>query len=127
MEKIWDQLEYHDLVKIELESDDGWSWEDLEGDIFNVELNESTVPGGARTILAQQKAFRASIERDGVVRISGYYRLSEDDEWIYGGGCGGYEYEHARTDEPQSDVKYECLVELLKALKSRCPCCRKAG
>lgn len=66
IETRFDQLKDKGLVDFRLEPDDHGQFEDLEGDSYDVELNKDTVPGGARTILAQQKDFRRSVERDGV-------------------------------------------------------------
>lgn len=120
---VWEAMERADLVKLELEPDDCVDIEDLEGDSYNVELNKDSVPGGERTILAQQKRFREKVEQDGVATIVGYYRLHEDDEWNRGGCIGGM----AGYDEPldQTDcadeVREETLDLLVKAMERESP------
>ena len=56
---VWDRLESAGLVRVEYPHDESSEYDDLAGDTYNVELNEDTVPGGARTIIAQGKAHNA--------------------------------------------------------------------
>lgn len=113
IDSIWSALESAGLVRLRVEPDHDYSIEDLEGDTFNVALNKDTVPGGARTILAQQKRFRERIEQDGVVGVIGEYRAAPSGKWIYGGSCWGMEgYDDPLQSEIADDIKYETLSSL---------------
>jgi hypothetical protein len=116
VDSIWERLEEAGLVKLEVKPDEHVDLEDLEGDMFDVELHEDTVPGGARTILAQQKRFRERVERDGVWGIVGSYRAEPSGEWIEADSCWGMEgYDDYENNEIADDVKWatlEALVDL---------------
>ena len=62
----WDKLEQAGFVRVRIEPDYDLSYDDLAGDSFDIELNADSVPGGARTIQAQEKRFKSLIEQDGV-------------------------------------------------------------
>lgn len=129
---LWERLENADLVRLRTPFDEaGFSWEDLEGDMFDVELNADSVPGGERTIKAQQKAFRERAERDGVGGIVGEYRTKPDGKWEHGGSCWGIVFGDYRDlndpfeNEIAGDVMSETIDALRDALRDRCPCCRR--
>ena len=70
----WQEAEGAGLVRLRIAPDDCAAWEDLAGDSYDVELHKNTVPGGERTIKAQEKAERERIDRDGVCGIIGEYK-----------------------------------------------------
>lgn len=126
---LWELLEDAELVRIRLEPDEWWNWENLEGDSYNVELHVDTVPGGERTILAQQKEFRALVEREGVWVVITEYRLNEDDEWEHGDSIGGIVAENLDEyleDGYGLDLRGQAIELLRKDLRSRCPSCRRS-
>lgn len=127
LDELWDRLEYADLVKLELEPDEHVTWEDMAGDTFDVDVHEDTVPGGARTIRAQEKRYRERLEQDGVWGVVGYYRVSEDAEWERGDSVWGMELEWAEDNEYRDDIKSQTIEKLRKTLRSRCRCCRRAS
>jgi hypothetical protein len=69
VETEFNNLKQRGLVGLRFPPDDHWCFEDLEGDAYDVDLNKDTVPGGERTIKAQQKEFRRKVEQDGVFGI----------------------------------------------------------
>lgn len=115
VDSIWERLEEAGLVKLEVKPDDDVDLESLEGDMFDVEMHEDTVPGGARTILAQQKRFRERVERDGVWGVVGSYRAQPSGKWIHADSCWGMEgYESYEDSEIADDVKWATLKALVE-------------
>jgi len=112
----WEQLEYLDLVRLDWQPDYGLSYEDLAGDCFD-ESNYDSVPGGERTVKAQEKAFRESIEQDGVWGLVGQYRLTPDSDWIDGDSVWGF----VGTDDTgyETDIMAETINQLKEALRDR--------
>jgi hypothetical protein len=74
---------------------------------------------------AQERREIERINRYGVWGIIGEYRISEHDPWQHGESCWGFIDEDWKDSGYDSDIKYTTIKELVKALKSRCPCCRK--
>ena len=127
---LWDALEEAELVRRRVEPDD-CCWEDIAGDCFKVGLHADTVPGGARTIKAQEKREWERVQRDGVWRIVTEYRLPGLGDWGIGGGLGCIVGDDVELlwdwDGYGLDLRHECIEALRSALKSRCPCCRRAA
>lgn len=119
---LWDRLECAGLVTLEYEPDHDYGYEYLAGDCFD-ESNADSVPGGMRTIKAQEEAFKRKIESDGVWGLVGRYRLSEDDPWSNGDSVWGF----VGTDDTgyETDIKAETIGALVDALRDRCPTCRR--
>lgn len=92
----WDKLESAGLVRCRIEPDECCSYDDLCGDTYDVALNASTVPGGKRTIEAQEKSFKRTIERDGVWGFVIEYRKPDCDKcgrqgaWEHVDSCWGF-------------------------------------
>lgn len=92
----WDKLESAGLVRCRIVPDECCDIEDLKGDTYNVELNADTVPGGKRTIEAQEKAFMELIERDGVWGFVIEYRkpacgtCGRKADWEHVDSCWGF-------------------------------------
>jgi len=86
----WDALEQSGLVKLEILPDDCCCYEDLAGDCFDIELNADSVPGGARTIIAQKKAFKAKIEQDGVWGYEISVKCPCCGGWKFVDSCWGF-------------------------------------
>lgn len=95
------------LWRLQIVPDEYSTIEDLEGDLFDVEMHKDTVPGGKRTIEAQRKEFVARIERDGVWgyvlerRVPACKACGMRERWEHVDSCYGFEgevYEDALTD-----------------------------
>lgn len=127
VEHLWDRLEEAGLVKYETPADYSVGYSDMEGDLFDVDAHRDTVPGGERTILAQQKRYREHLDEVGVVGIVGYYRLSEDSEWVHADSIWGIEGDAVEECGYLEDIKYATILALRAKLKERCPCCRGKG
>jgi len=87
IDAVWDDAEEKGQVRVRVERDNDICYEDLAGDCYDVEYNKDTVPGGARTIRAQEREFQRLIERDGVW---GYV----SEVWRGCDACGRGEWEH---------------------------------
>lgn len=86
VETEFDNLEHRGLVKFVIEPYHDCNWDDLEGDTYDVDMHEDTVPGGGRTIKAQQKEFRRSVEDSGVFGLVGYALGEQVDScWGFAG------------------------------------------
>lgn len=149
----WERAESAGLVRIRnVPDEESRTLDDLVGDTFDVEANASSVPGGARTIIAERKAFEERIERDGVWGIIGEYRLTRcprcwkqgfqsvrnctydpDDYpssrgpcpgWIHADSCYGFEYQDLEMTDYLWDIRQATLRALALDLKDRCPTCR---
>jgi hypothetical protein len=89
---------------------------------FDVELNADT-PGGARAILAQQKAFRARIEQDGVFGIVGYYKTpacpncGRGGEWEQAHSVWGFAGYDDPTDPRQNAYIPDIMAETMDHLQ----------
>jgi hypothetical protein len=112
IDRIWDDAETAGLVRLRIEPDDTSEYDDLAGECYDVAYNADSVPGGARTIQAQEKAFRCRIDRDGVWGYTAEY-------WTGCDVCGRGEWEHAYScwgfigevcEDAVYDGKYEALV-----------------
>jgi len=124
---VWDRLESAGLVRVEYPYDESSDYADLAGDTYNVELNEDTVPGGARTIIAQGKAYKRKIESDGVVGMVTSYRVSTESAWENGDAIWGFVgVADAETSGYLEDCKSLTIAALREALTDRCPTCRQA-
>lgn len=79
--------------------DDSCTLEDLAGDMFNIDLNASTVPGGRRTIEAERKEWESRLQRDGVwgyvleKRIPACPTCDHGERWDHIDSCWGFECE----------------------------------
>lgn len=93
----WYDLESAGKVRCRIEPDTDVDYEFLAGDTYNVEINGSTVPGGKRTIEAQEKAFKRSLEMDGVWGYIVEVRCPCCDNWEHVDSCWGF------TGDPYKD------------------------
>lgn len=109
----WEALERAGLVELKYSPDSGMTLEDLEGDTFTVSLHEDTVPGGARTILAQQKRFREQVEAEGVWGILGRYRTA-CGQWETADSIWGIVGDPHDEQEYTRDIK-RATIEALQA------------
>lgn len=111
IDKLWEDAEKNGMVRIRIEPDDMTDYDDLVGDCYDVELNQDSVPGGARTIIAQGKAFQRTIERDGIWGYIAEYCIVCDtcgrDAWEYAESCWGFAGEV--YEEALYDGKYAAL------------------
>lgn len=92
VETEFDDLEARGLVKFEVESDDCWDWENLVGDSYD-ECHADTVPGGMRTIKAQERESRKQVEQYGVFGLVSY-ALGEQVDSCWG-FFGDYDEDYA--------------------------------
>lgn len=142
----WEALESAGLVRMRFVPDDCCDIADLEGDTYDIDAHADTVPGGARTIIAQRKAFEATIEREGVWGCVTDYRLAPCAEcWDadYGLGVVNCSHECHNGEHPGWESGDSCwgfvgadahcyatglmqgaIDALRDALVSRCPVCR---
>lgn len=67
----WDKLQMRGVVDFSVKQDPYMTFEDYEGDTFDVEEHKDTVPGGARTIKADEKRVREAAEREGFYYMEG--------------------------------------------------------
>lgn len=135
----WQRLEDLNMVRLRFVPDEMSSYEDMCGDTFNIEMNADSVPGGARTILAEEKTFKRKLELDGIWgcigeftldNCEGYSRCKKPDTygrrsehcdcgatWHHGGSLFALE----GTDDYgyQSDIKAETIDALKTALRNR--------
>lgn len=127
------------MVRLRFVPDDDSSFVDMCGDCFSIEHNADSVPGGARTLIAQEKKFKRKLESDGIWGCigeftlddcEGYSRCKEPDSygrraehcdcgatWNDGGSLYGLE----GTDDYgyQVDIKLETIEALKTALRNR--------
>lgn len=84
-------------VRLRIEPDDECrSWDELFGDSFDP-LHAGDVPGGLRTLKAQEKEARARIERDGVWGF--VVETVRADKWEHSGSCWGFDsLDYCRTE-----------------------------
>lgn len=87
---IWGKLEAEGRVRIRFDVDEYAQYEDLAGDCYNVEINADSVPGGERTILAQEKDFKRQIERDGVWGFIVERKCPCCGNWEHVDSCWGF-------------------------------------
>lgn len=85
--------------RLRIVPDEVCSYEDLAGDMFDVEAHASTVPGGRRTIEAQRKEWESKLERDGVwgymleQRIGACPACGHGERWDHVDSCYGFDGE----------------------------------
>ena len=139
IESQWARLEDLNMVRMRFAPDEDFSYDDMCGDMFNVEHKASSVHGGARTIIAQEKAYKAMLERDGVWGCIGEFTLDDCDgnsrckepdtygrrarqcdcgaTWHHGASLWALE----GTDDYgyQTDIKSETIDALKSALRAR--------
>lgn len=115
---LWSELEAMKLVKLEVKADEGYALEDLAGDMFDVEMHADSVPGGARTIIAQRKRWEENIEKNGVWGFVGYYRPNTASKWIEDDSIWGVEWEENMEEhEAASEIRAAALAALLELLQ----------
>ncbi len=119
------RLERADLIRVKAVPDEFMEWDDMVGDCFS-ESNADTVPGGMRTIKAQESAYRRRLDSEGVWGFVGEYRLSPGSAWVEADSLWGCD-DPSETSETALEVQSATIDSLVTALKSRCPVCRKAG
>jgi len=122
--ELFEKLESLGLVRINIIPDAHCSMDDLKGDCYDVALNASTVPGGERTIKAQEKAFEAKVERDGVWGVVGEYRTSADEQWEQADSCFGFVGDDWKDSGTDTDIMYATLKALSDAWDD---CCKHCG
>ncbi len=134
LERIFEALEEAELVRFEWSPDDWFSWDDLVGDTYDVELNGDSVPGGERTIKAQEKKYKEWVEQEGVWHVSIEVRTSTDEEWNQADSLGCFVpwdgmglMDSLKDSGYWHDMVGTAIDQLKEELKKRCPCCRKAG
>jgi hypothetical protein len=77
-------------VRLKFVQDEYVCYEDLAGDTYNVEYNADSVPGGERTILAQEKAFKALIDNEGVWGFVIEKKCPQCNQWEHYESCWGF-------------------------------------
>ena len=128
IQRQFEALEDAELVRIRREPDEFMSYEDMAGDTFDPS-NASTVPGGMRTIKAEEKEYKRKLEQDGAWGIIGEYRASATDKWIQGDSIWGMEYDYAFSEDNDCllDVMELTIKSLRDTLANRCPHCHGTG
>jgi hypothetical protein len=94
--------------------DDSWTWEGLEGDVYNAAVNPEIAP---EQLELERRAFRKRVESEGVWGIIGQYRCPCCQTWIDADsvwGCTCYASDW-------SDCEYvESVLDSAKAERSQC-------
>lgn len=110
---IFEWLEYHNIARLQWLPDDYCSYDNLAGDVYNLEINEDSVPGGKRAILAQEKEFKRMIDQDRVWGLVGQIKCHECDEWKNVDSVWGFVGQEAHFYE------FDVMAECVRKIKSR--------
>ena len=119
-DRQWDRLERLGLVRIRAEPDDNVCIEDLEGDMFNPDVNPEI---SAQKLEKERRAFIELVERGGVWGHIAEYNIGQG--WEHGDSRWGYVDDSLA--ENNTDVKSGGIQALREAIRARCRCCRGSG
>ena len=124
--RAWRAAERAGLVElIDAPDDSGYRWDDLVGDLFNPRANPD-IP--AAKLEREQREYRERVDRLGVTRIEGRYRLDPDsDKWELADLVGGFIGDDWRDSGYDADVRAETLSALRAALRARRAPCAACG
>lgn len=98
--------------RIRIVPDECCTLDDLAGDTFDVAAHASTVPGGERTIRAQEKRFKQRIERDGVWgyilehKVAVCAHCGQGGQWEAVDSCFGFDDSDYCIDEAKAAAHY---------------------
>ncbi len=109
----WDRLEDAGLVKLEWKPDESPDLSWLDQDCYKEDRQGQAI----------RRQTLETAERDGCWGRMGYYRIHPDGAWEIGDSVWGFIGADAHCYE--SDIMAETIAELKRALKARCPRCRK--
>lgn len=110
------------FLRISCDSDPDFSFDDYAGDTYNVDLHASTVPGGVRTIRAQEKRARADFENDGAWYVCADFISCSPPKWTHGDACGGLVgYPDPLESDMADDIRASTLEQFLEHHHTRPP------
>lgn len=114
----WDRLEAAGLVRLVVEPDLDWDYDDLAGEMFNADC----CPEIPADELAKQEAdYKQRIDSEGVWGVVGEYKHPRLG-WIAGDNAWGFVGDEYKDD--CEDIKSQTMDELRGSLVTRCPACR---
>ena len=112
------RLERLGIVRIDERPDLDARWEDIAGDTYDVDAHRDTVPGGERTIRAQEKRERGRMDRDGVW---GYVaQVRTPDGWEDVDSCWGFvgdDYDGSGYDDDHRAAVVDAARQMIRRRK----------
>jgi len=86
----WEAAILAGKVQLRVVVDELATFDDVAGDTYRVELHADTVPGGERTIRAEEKRERARVDSEGIWGIVGEYQCPTCGSWVAADSCWGF-------------------------------------